>query len=422
MEEYKTWAGQISEEWQEPYNGRIFDACCCTLSVCDPTWPNCLGLRYKGLCCCVQGECTSCIMTQDVDSNAAFKLHEFDLLYIKPPYFNIDPESGERGGSLCKSVCHCCCIEERFAFPSDGEVPCMFAFCCVTMFHDKKWAPKVKMAAPSSKTLREATRSAEKYEEAYEAAIESGDAPVPQVMENEAKPAKAASKKGDAAPAATPAAEPEEDESLMPKSNTFYKACKAESKKLVADKAVVSLRKSVGEATAELKKAASDLAAAAGEEEKAAAAAREAAAKKEAEDKAAELKAAEEKALAAEKNLEAVCSELAVEQAAMAAAASIELDSDIPPVVMEHVAEKQKSKRAQRRSLQISTRAPGETEYEADVISPGVAVGRAKSFFNKQASNETAVVVAKPQTVDATKLIWRQVGGVWKRVPPKTKK
>ena len=63
MESAHEWAVHVGEEWKEPYEGKIFHAYGCMLAVCDPTWPSCLGLRFKGLCCCVQGECTMCIMT-----------------------------------------------------------------------------------------------------------------------------------------------------------------------------------------------------------------------------------------------------------------------------------------------------------------------------------------------------------------------
>lgn len=129
-----SWSSNVMQEWQEPYNGKIFQACFCTLSLCDFTWPDALGLRYKGLCCCIDGECTMCIYkkVEGVDKERPFSIAEFDLMYIKPPYFNKDADGeGTKGGSLCKSVCHCCCLEERFAFPQDEEVPMMFGTCCI---------------------------------------------------------------------------------------------------------------------------------------------------------------------------------------------------------------------------------------------------------------------------------------------------
>ena len=50
---------------------------------------------------------------------------------------------GHKGGALCKSVCHCCCFEERFAFPNDNEVPMLLTCCFVTLMQGNP--PKVEM-------------------------------------------------------------------------------------------------------------------------------------------------------------------------------------------------------------------------------------------------------------------------------------
>ena len=61
-ENVKQWSSEVMGEWQEPYEGKVFDALFCTLGVVDLTYPSCVGLRYKGLCCCIDGECTMCAM------------------------------------------------------------------------------------------------------------------------------------------------------------------------------------------------------------------------------------------------------------------------------------------------------------------------------------------------------------------------
>ena len=67
---------------------------------------------------------------QTPDAEKPLRVAEFDLQGMKPPYF-VKDDDGVRAGSLCKSVCHCCCLEERFAFPPDDEVPPLCNLCFI---------------------------------------------------------------------------------------------------------------------------------------------------------------------------------------------------------------------------------------------------------------------------------------------------
>ena len=63
----------LAPEWQEPYDGKVFQACLCSLGVLDLTWPSCVGIRYKGLCCCIDGELTMCLMGEsNVDGSRPY--------------------------------------------------------------------------------------------------------------------------------------------------------------------------------------------------------------------------------------------------------------------------------------------------------------------------------------------------------------
>ena len=56
------WGRHVSEEWRtRPYRGAVTDACGFTVGLVDPTWPTCLGLKFRGLCLCVEGDCAACI-------------------------------------------------------------------------------------------------------------------------------------------------------------------------------------------------------------------------------------------------------------------------------------------------------------------------------------------------------------------------
>ena len=123
------WGSKVKAEWQEPYDGKVALAGCCCISLLDLTYPTCIGLRFKGLCVCLNGECTLCMM-QTPDAEKPLRVAEFDLQGMKPPYF-VKDDDGVRAGSLCKSVCHCCCLEERFAFPPDDEVPPLCNLCFI---------------------------------------------------------------------------------------------------------------------------------------------------------------------------------------------------------------------------------------------------------------------------------------------------
>lgn len=253
------------------------------------------------------------------------------------------------------------------------QVPMLLSCCFVTFMQKNaegkpEFKMKTKLAAPPAKTLAELKRVTEKRDEkAAEGYTDGTDpaAPVPQVMEAEMAPA--------------PTAADDDDEVNYPKSNTYFKACKYESKKIVADKGVAV-------AKAALEAASSD-------EEKSAA--------------SEALKAAEAKAAEATAGLEAVCTDLAIEQAAMAAAASEELDDEIPSAIQKKLTGLTKAKSG---ALALTK--------AASSIDNANTHANARDLFTKVADGivqqrEGAAMGGVVTSV----LVWKQVGGVWKRIP-----
>ena len=152
--------GYVGREWeQRPYKGSVIDACCCTLGLLDLTWPTCLGLKYRGLCVCVEGDCRMCVPNSCLEEEGvpdALQPQKKCIccdgeLYVKSPPCANEKEGTSIGDGcnpeepVCKNTVHVCCYEQRIAFPHDDEVPCMLAFCCVTCVQNYQYAPQVKL-------------------------------------------------------------------------------------------------------------------------------------------------------------------------------------------------------------------------------------------------------------------------------------
>ena len=108
---------------------------CCVNYSLYPVFPDCLGLYFKGVACaCCQAEQLCC------------KVSKSDGSYCK--VFSGECEIVEPVG-CCKIAAQTCCLDARFAIPTDEEAPCMLAcagficvksFGCVCKFYDTKEA------------------------------------------------------------------------------------------------------------------------------------------------------------------------------------------------------------------------------------------------------------------------------------------
>jgi hypothetical protein len=203
LEEAKAWGLHVKEEWDErEYKGSVTDACCCTLGLLDCTYPECLGFKMRGMVCCVEGDVLACVpnlpewdlpdgieewkrcifyegecygryprLTECPDPRGAQCPVPADRVARTagryPPYF-LEPR-----GPLCYGVVHCCCIEQRFAYPNDKAVPCKIGLLGIMCVQDMReddadfdyedthapenkgccpckpqWRPQVKLRAP----------------------------------------------------------------------------------------------------------------------------------------------------------------------------------------------------------------------------------------------------------------------------------
>ena len=153
VEEAEAWSMNVADEWRRrPYKGAVCNACGFNLDLIDLTWPTCLGLKFRGLAICVEGDCVACVpnflldawqLPGAVESYKRCICYDGELYFRDPPFFS-KPDRGP----LCKGICHCCCYEQRFSLPNDDAVPCMLAVCCVALVQDWKWKPQVKLPAP----------------------------------------------------------------------------------------------------------------------------------------------------------------------------------------------------------------------------------------------------------------------------------
>lgn len=271
------------------------------------------------------------------------------------------------------------------------------------LMQGKEFKMKVKAKAPPSRTMREAMKLADKAElkaaQAY-AGMEEGTAvaaPAPDAMER---------------------SEETEEEAKMPKTNTYFKTCKAENKMLATTKALEASVAQVAEAEAELAKASAAVAEATSDEEKAAAAEIEAAAKKAVEDSSSAAKDAEVAAAKAKAALEKCATDLAIEQAAMAAAASEELGEAQPQEVTDQAT---KLAEIKARSEALAAVKEAAALIAAGDIDPNTSAARdlfQAAAADYDSTHTTAPGVRAATRKVATKYIWRNVGGVWKKVPP----
>mmetsp|Transcript_4050 Transcript_4050/g.6424 ORF Transcript_4050/g.6424 Transcript_4050/m.6424 type:complete len:300 (+) Transcript_4050:84-983(+) len=99
---------------------------CCTIDSCYCDFPACLGCYRKGVCLCCEGEMIQCkpmCGQEKVKENLLCILCKGSSLLIMPY-------------TCCKGVSQVCCLDSRYAFPCDDEVPCIwtpciFCTCCV---------------------------------------------------------------------------------------------------------------------------------------------------------------------------------------------------------------------------------------------------------------------------------------------------
>lgn len=91
-----------------------FMACCCVAYSCYPVFPDCFGTYFKGVACaCIQVEQLCCKVSKS--DGTYFKCFAGECEIVQPQGFS-------------KFASTVCCLDARFALPTDGEVPCQMAF------------------------------------------------------------------------------------------------------------------------------------------------------------------------------------------------------------------------------------------------------------------------------------------------------
>ena len=100
-----------------------FLACCCVAYSCYPVFPDCIGLYAKGVACaCLEMEQVCCKVSKTEGTYC--KICNGELEVVAPV-------------SCCKLAFTFCCLDARWAIPTDGEVPCQMSACgfiCVKSF------------------------------------------------------------------------------------------------------------------------------------------------------------------------------------------------------------------------------------------------------------------------------------------------
>lgn len=98
-------------------------ACCCVAYSLYPVFPDCIGTYCKGVACaCIEVEQLCCKVSKSDGSYCKVCNGELEI---------IEPQG------CCKIATTICCIDSRYSFPTDAEVPCQMALCglvCVKSF------------------------------------------------------------------------------------------------------------------------------------------------------------------------------------------------------------------------------------------------------------------------------------------------
>merc|ERR1712008_178134 len=96
----------------------VCEACCCSLTSCFCKFPDCIGCKTEGICCCLQVEmaglkCMDRSETQDAKCCTCF---EGGAYFVIP-------------STCCQEQQQCCCLDIRVALPCTDKVPCMCTCC-----------------------------------------------------------------------------------------------------------------------------------------------------------------------------------------------------------------------------------------------------------------------------------------------------
>jgi len=100
-----------------------FVSCCCVTYSIYCAFPDCIGSYFKGVACgCIEVEQLCCKVSKT--EGTLCKLCNGECEVVNPV-------------GCCKLTATCCCVDARWAIPTDGEVPCQLAclgFVCVKSF------------------------------------------------------------------------------------------------------------------------------------------------------------------------------------------------------------------------------------------------------------------------------------------------
>jgi len=92
---------------------RVWQACCCGICGLMCKYPECLGGKAEGTCCCLQGENSCCKLIQEQNDDKICCICCDGGQYIVMP-------------STCvQSTNTCFCLDMRCAFPCTDKVPCI---------------------------------------------------------------------------------------------------------------------------------------------------------------------------------------------------------------------------------------------------------------------------------------------------------
>ncbi|KAL1519576.1 hypothetical protein AB1Y20_023119 [Prymnesium parvum] len=141
--------GNLTKKVMSPCDflkNKICSGFCCSMTIFNPTYPDCCGCRFKGTCCCCESQMVQCIPAclEGVEapghSDAVCLCSDgFQKCVIPDP-----------NGPWIKSISQCCCFESRCAFPCDAEVPCNLNMYCINCVTDFKIDFEILKTAPAS--------------------------------------------------------------------------------------------------------------------------------------------------------------------------------------------------------------------------------------------------------------------------------
>ena len=84
--------------------------CCCLIASCVLQWPECCGITATSICCCFEIDEKCCVITNRKD--ACLNCWSQSCMCIMPT-------------TCLKCACRCFCLDSRWAFPCDKDVPCL---------------------------------------------------------------------------------------------------------------------------------------------------------------------------------------------------------------------------------------------------------------------------------------------------------